>query len=500
MADPYPSPYAGMPVPGPIQDFSETTTHGGSTVEGPRTDRKVKQPEVVEAERQAEAAAQAKVAAAQKEGEARLALEAIERDNAEKAAQLEAEHLRRKQEQQAANNQQIQAHIANAEARRAEMEKSAKITDYWQDRSTPARILSAIVLGMAEGANRGNGPSSAMQVYQDAVARDRQAKLDKYGASKEAFEGAQQRVGAAAAMGKDTLHQLDDEYISRANVLSKELEAAKKKVPQAAAGIDQTVAAIQADAAQKKMEQGNRYADEVHGQQVNRQASTSTRTVTGQKAGSAHPTEGQAKMALLAKQMQGELETIHANPGLMSATLDKIQANQLKAEAADKSAGSGIIGAASVGLGRAVGAIPRSKYEDLTAQEQKVANAWDNAVEKYARVLTGAGMPAEEARRMALQDAPHAGDSVDVVKQKLTRMDGAAQQMMNLSGAAGAQVSGVAPQAAPTPNVPAPKSAPAPARGKPSPDDLRALEWVRAHRDDPRASEILKRLKAKAAQ
>ncbi len=175
-------------------------------------------------------------------------------------------------------------------------------------------------------------------------------------------------------------------------------------------------------------------------------------------AGGKAPTEGQGKMALLAEQMIGELKVLEGEAPLSDKALSMMQTNQSRVEAADKSAASGILNSVGVGLAREVGLVPKSKYKGLNEREQKVANAWDNVLEKYTRLLTGAGMPLDEAKRMAVQDAPHADDSAELKAQKLQRMREAAAQMMSLAGPAAAQVqratAGVAPSAQPTGSAP----------------------------------------------
>lgn len=212
---------------------------------------------------------------------------------------------------------------------------------------------------------------------------------------------------------------------------------------------------------------------------------TSWTNTTGADAAGARggqPTENQTKLALLAQQMKGELDTISKNPQLAQSVLGKMQSGALAAEAADKSAASGLPGAAGVALLRGAGLVPKSKYEKLTDQEQLVANAWDNAVEKYARVLTGAGMPIDEARRLALQDAPHAGDSPVVVAQKFKRMTSFAAQAMSLAGKAAERVAPAAPGAGPPAGSAGPQGSGA---------DQDAINWARAHPNDPRAVRIL---------
>lgn len=160
------------------------------------------------------------------------------------------------------------------------------------------------------------------------------------------------------------------------------------------------------------------------------------------RAGEKTPTQDQSRMALLGTEINSELDTLGALPPLSDQALTKLQNNEMRTEAADKSGESGIISSLLVSGARNAGAVPKSKYEGLNPQEQQAANAADNAVEKMARMLTGAGMPETEARRMALQNAPHAGDAPEVQAQKANRMRQMASNMMGLSGNAAGKVSG----------------------------------------------------------
>jgi len=154
------------------------------------------------------------------------------------------------------------------------------------------------------------------------------------------------------------------------------------------------------------------------------------------RAGEKPPTEAQGKHALYGAQIKGELEVLKRGIDISDDALRKVQENSLRAEAADNSAASGNVSAlVTSGLRRAE-LVPASKYEGLTPEEQKIANAMDNAVQYIVRVKTGAGMPESEARREAVQMAWHAGDSPELKQQKLERLEAFADQTLSLAGSA----------------------------------------------------------------
>lgn len=336
------------------------------------------------------------------------------------------------------------------------------------------------------------------QKYNAAVAERSKMKIEEYGAGDptwkkvaRAMAMAMGEVGAALTKSsRNPAREIIDSQIREHHMLQRQrLEEGDKKVATARQGITdrkqskaealidlerESAANNRAMAAQAKIDAakvGTEHAkvlaeqlaidaqkrEAEHIQKIGQlrrvqvQSTTQWSNTTGPGVGGAtaggNPTEKQTTLAILAQQMRGDLDTIRKNPVLSDRVLQRMQANQLATEAADKSASGGLLNAAGVALGRAAKIIPRSKYEDLSAKEQMVANAWDNAMEKQVRLLTGAGMPADEARRMALQNMPQPGESPLVHAQKFSRMDAFTEQAMSLSGKAGAMIAAPAPAA-----------------------------------------------------
>lgn len=154
------------------------------------------------------------------------------------------------------------------------------------------------------------------------------------------------------------------------------------------------------------------------------------------------PTEGQVKNAFLGTEMAQDLKTVDQLPPLSPAALEQMQRNDLGFAAADKAAMSGATGNLMVAGARALNLVPKSRYEGLSETEQRAANAWDSALDKYVRLLTGAGMSNEEATRSALQYKPMPGETPELQKQKFSRLRAASQALQTLGGPATRQLKG----------------------------------------------------------
>lgn len=432
---------------------------------------------VTEGERKAEADVQASMGRqadlAQQQGE-------IDKARAKAAGEAEAAKGAAAGEYQTRVNQVLQA--ADVEYRRrigaydAEVQrlKGMEPTDFWKSKGTASKIAGAFAVAMGAYASAlTRGPNTALQIIDTAI--DNHAKT-------EARRYSQQRdiVTEAKGRAQDVTRERDAQIQGLSIVKAAAYEKLEAEARAKAAQFEGTQAGLRAqqlaEELRTKAAQERARFEASQREKVTDAVRRSVTTISGGPGSGAAggQKEFQAKYGVLAQQMAGELQTIRNNPALSADVLNKLQRNQLATESADKSAGGGLFSAAGVALGRGVGLIPRSRYDGMTPQEQKVANAWDNLIEKYSRVLTGAGMPADEARRMAVQDAPHAGDSAEVVNQKLQRMEAATAQFMGAAGMA-----------------PGPTAAAPAASG--GPDWSAAVAWARANPRDPRSAEIMRR-------
>lgn len=384
----------------------------------------------------------------------------VEAQGAQDLVDLQRRQQEERARREAEQREQVAQRVAQAaQARKAmEMRAGEAGRDLWDDKGTPFRILGALLVGLSQGAYQragGQGMGPVYQMFEKERALDRQRKLDAFQASKDFHDLAQNDVTAAHRALADELARIDNQHLAAANILKAEVAAlAKKKgLPGVFAAGQKELAAFDADAFQKEAQLQEHF-------KTTTRRETPTVTINENKAANApKPSEGEEKLALYSSQMKRDLDIIRENPALSAKTLDKVQAQELGASAADKAAGEGVGGAFSVGLGRKLGVIPRTKYEGLKPGEQKVVNAWDSVVENFVRMKTGAGMPEQEARTAALRNAPTAGDSKEVVAQKFKRLEDAANEMQAISGPAAQRLQAAQP-AAPAP-TPAPSRKPA---------------------------------------
>jgi len=145
-----------------------------------QTTKETMDPNALEAMSRAEAAQAEAQAARRREAEAaaeagRRAAEEEEKQAAEKEAFLRRENELRTQREQ--GRAQLNAALDDDVKQLA---ADAKPTDFWEDRGAPAKVLSAFLVGLGGFAAGPNNRNSAMDILQDAMARDRQLKMDRF--------------------------------------------------------------------------------------------------------------------------------------------------------------------------------------------------------------------------------------------------------------------------------------------------------------------------------
>lgn len=267
---PYPQPMAAaMP---PVQDFTSTTNYG------PQTTQKVRSPQL-----EAGITEQAAALAEQRKAIEQQKADQAERDNLEAQAARERQQAAIDEQARAsAENEERAAAFATAKQQaadaRAEMERTNKITDFWEDKGTPAKIFAAVLVGLGEGTKRHGGPSTVMQIFDAAEARDRAEKVRRAGAAKDK-SGRADELAAGADAGSTTAQK--NLTIARANALAAKLEAAKAQLPSTRhAELDQAAGALRAKAAETTMSLEKDLAATVQS------GHSSTTTVRGEKPGS----------------------------------------------------------------------------------------------------------------------------------------------------------------------------------------------------------------------
>lgn len=214
------------------------------STQGPHTTQTVATPEGAAQYEKAKAAQQAEIDAHQTQHN----LEAPLRD----ATAITAD-----QQQVLAQKAELQKRLAASEfnsqlgkltevedRRRKDLEANTKVTGYWEDKSVPAKIAAALMVGLNQYAMSGRGMgggNKAYEIFQNAEAADRQKKLDKYTRSKEFLELAQTDKVKARAAYDAHVKDIDTLQIAAANSLEKNLATltAKSKIPGADAAFQE---------------------------------------------------------------------------------------------------------------------------------------------------------------------------------------------------------------------------------------------------------------------
>lgn len=424
--------------------------------------------------------------AQQRDLDARLVADQKAQDAIKNQQALEKAHNDYKEERA-----RIQAEVVELSKQKA---KAAQYGDYWSDKTTGHRVLAAIAAGLSQGSTimaGGSGPGPVQLYYQHAQELDQKAKKDRLESIMDDLKSKGASLKSLDDFHENALKHIEADRLAQDRSTAAYIEGLGAAYPQFAQQAAKAAADLKAQSAEKMFT--NTAA--IH-EQRNSGGTSVTSPNAASVASAGKKSESEQKNYLLGTSMKAEIEAIRKGEQLTSKDLDQIQRNTLAAEAADKSAESGQVAGAGVAIGRGLGVVPKSRYSGLSAGKQKTLNAWDNAIEKYARVLTGAGMPAEEARRMARQNGPAADDTPATIKFKLDRLDREADSMIGLSKNA-ANAMGVTPQVQQTPQT-APKINAA-TKGM-SAEHRAALKWAAANPKDPRAKQVIAKVRQEAGQ
>jgi len=260
----------GAPVPVPPAPPAPTQAPGGVALQvvqppaevsrtewqGPEVTTKLPSEAAAKAHADLEIAQRAESKAAEQEHQAKTPQMRAEAIAAEERALAAERAAIQKRMAQLDHERAVRARMEEGTRRREEMEADRKITDFFEDRGAPARVVSAFLVGLNEFARHGRGmggPNMAWEILQDAQARDRQTKIDKFVRSKEFYELYQKDAAAADAAYKERLKDIDDEQIAQTNLIEKQLGSivAKLKIPQAQAEFQKLQAQTQKANAEK---------------------------------------------------------------------------------------------------------------------------------------------------------------------------------------------------------------------------------------------------------
>lgn len=330
---------------------------------------------------------------------------------------------------------QAMANIAKAETDYAKASGEVGKKD---DKGWLHNVLLALAQGAgAYGATLSHSPNYAAQIIENADKGELERKRANLEATFKRYQSAGARMKDIEPWRDREMGRIMAQQKARLDQLQKAVDVSLSRFPKAQLEAQAAIDAKRAEIEKTKMEYGKEVGNIKRTRSQRDEGTTQTTTDPRGVAGTTGkgPTESENKLALLGESMKDELKSIRSGEPLTSSDLETVQSDTLRAENADKAAESGgQLAGAAVSIGRKIDAVPRSRYSSLPEAKQKTLNAWDNAIEKYARMLTGAGMPAEEARRMSRQNGPMAGDTPGQIKAKLDRLEREAERMTRLAG------------------------------------------------------------------
>jgi hypothetical protein len=190
----------------------------------------------------------------------------------EAQARVARETETKRAEQRVANQKAAALRAAQDEAGRKDVEAKSKVTDYWEDRGAPARVFSAFMVGLWRvGQALGNdgktsGANGAYEVLKNEMAADRQKKMDALKNSKDYQELLRTNHAAAIAAEDKLANALDNEEITKTNVILKNLNAQVKRlgIPLAQAEYLKLRTSTEADNASRSADKSARYDKQVN--------------------------------------------------------------------------------------------------------------------------------------------------------------------------------------------------------------------------------------------
>lgn len=493
-----------VPLIPPLPEYERQTDSSDTSARGGGAERKVMSPEQQKALAGLDQSTADQIAGTDEVRKHKEAENAVTSDLADQQAKAA-------RQQELLTNQAIDAgaktlEAARTRAREAEAKHdAAPAPKFFRDGDTWGNALRGLGLALGSAGDamqraaaiRVGAPAPSLHTVEGIIESDLNLQKDHLQRLSDAAVRARTGIADATEARRQMLADID----LRGASVYKRLEAVAK-ARLAALGMKapeieqhQAVLALKAARAQKQADYVAPTWESIHSTWEKTHKSGVEETNRVPTAAGKGPTESQAKTADLSAGMLNELKTIESLPPLSQDALAKVQSNELASNAADSATGvTGVIGAK---LGRAVGVIPKTKYDGLSPEQQKSMNAWDSLVELRARQLTGAGMPNSEAIREARTLGYSPGDSPDVMQQKIARLKESAQRGMTLSGPAGAQLqqggsepSGVhAP--APAGSTPAPATEPPPF--KPETPRQQMIRLLKLNPNRPGAAQVIQR-------
>jgi hypothetical protein len=391
----------------------------------------------------------------------------------------------------ARRNEQIEAAMATEAQKRQEMEATGKPTSYWADQSAPAKVLSAFLVGLGQYAAGPGGRNPALEILNDAMARDRQLKIDQFTRSKEFFQLATQDREAAMAARDKRLKEIDDEQIVQSNILQKQIDAVAKRAgkPVALAAADELRAKREVEIADKLAGRRQNYDAEITKNSGYKSGSTTVNS--GGPADAPKPPgfaeRGAATTAAASAENMEKLATlIEKNPKAWAEYQAALRDDQ-KASAAD----SNILMKGIRGAGQIAGYVPTALEQRLKSSEAREINSL------LAPLQTAKARELDPVGAINADVMKAARDHLNLTSAKPSEIAAEARKFRDRAmGQQSAAIPGGAPAPAPAANDNAPAAKPD--RKAMTGEAAAAANWLRANPNHPKAAGVRARLKAMA--
>lgn len=174
--------------------------------------------------------------------------------------QSRSDALRGQDELRAAYEKERTKLLAEAEERRAKLRETENVKGYWEDMSTPRRVLSALFLGMGAAAEAQGGVNAAWRVYENAEAADTARKMARAKAAADDYARTTGKVEEAAKRYRESSQYITDQAILKNEQLKALVEFAIKKTPAIEAKGKMLLGDLQAKSGQLISDQVKDYA------------------------------------------------------------------------------------------------------------------------------------------------------------------------------------------------------------------------------------------------
>lgn len=357
-------------------------------------------------------------------------------------------------------------------AARVDAHRKAAPKDFWADKSTGDKVLGilAVVLGGLGAALKGSDRNVGLDALNQVIERDYRRQIDGINKMRDEVEFSRGKAIDMTGRKEAALRNADAWRTAAYQTLADKglTLLAQMGVPKAEREAHAAILGLR----EKAIEADREYLNKER-QRVTTQV---TRNVVEQDPGFGQAavgkmTDAQGQAEATVRTMAEAYKTIVTSKPLSDEALKSIGEKGIIEKAVE---GRPILNA----IGRRTGLITQP-LADLKPEQQRTALAWQSAHESILRSLTGAGATESEANRTAARIVPQPGDSAETVKfkteqyRKFIEAQAVRMHPSRVEGAVGGMR--------------------ASAQTQPSSRDAEAIQWARAHPNDPRSKKILQR-------